>query len=86
MANGWTPERRARQAELIRIWKPWQRATGPRTAEGKARVSQNSYRGGVRPKMRALALTLRCVQGGQASESTIASLMDALIASVDRRS
>ena len=37
MANGWTPERRARQAELIRNWKPWERSTGPRTTDGKAR-------------------------------------------------
>jgi hypothetical protein len=32
----WTKERRARQAELIRTWKPWTRSTGPRTAAGKA--------------------------------------------------
>lgn len=30
MANGWTPERRAHQAELIRQWLPWEKATGPR--------------------------------------------------------
>jgi hypothetical protein len=41
MANGWTPERRARQAALIRTWKPWQQATGPRTAEGKVRAARN---------------------------------------------
>ena len=45
MANGWTPERRARQAALIKTWKPWQRATGPVTEEGKARVSRNAYKG-----------------------------------------
>ena len=44
MANGWTPERRARQAELIRTWKPWTRSTGPRTAEGMAVSSQNRER------------------------------------------
>lgn len=38
MVNGWTPERRARQAEAIRRWQPWARSTGPRTAEGKARA------------------------------------------------
>lgn len=42
MANGWTPERRARQAALIRTWKPWERSTGARTAEGKARSSRNA--------------------------------------------
>ncbi len=39
--NGWTPERRARQAALIRAWKPWERSTGPRTTDGKARSSAN---------------------------------------------
>ncbi len=41
MANGWTPERRARQAELIRGWKPWNHSTGPRTDAGKAISSAN---------------------------------------------
>ena len=55
MANGWTLERRAPQAELIRQWKPWEQSTGPRTPEGKAKVSQNAYKGGVRPMLRELA-------------------------------
>ena len=59
MANGWTPERRARQAELIRRWRPWERSTGPRTDEGKALVAQNAYKGGTRALMRALARVLR---------------------------
>lgn len=37
-------ERKARQAELIRKWKPWEQSTGPKSVEGKARVSQNGYR------------------------------------------
>lgn len=41
MNNGWTPERRARQAALIRSWKPWERSTGPRTESGKAAASMN---------------------------------------------
>lgn len=41
MANGWTPERRARQAALIRSWKPWEKSTGPTTEAGKAIVSKN---------------------------------------------
>lgn len=46
MANStaWTPERRARQAELIRIYHPWTKSTGPRTPEGKAVSSQNAAR------------------------------------------
>ena len=58
MANGWTPERRARQAQLIRNWKPWERSTGPTTAKGKARVSRNGYKGGIRRALRTLARLL----------------------------
>lgn len=46
MANGWTPERRARQAMLIRSWRPWEKSTGPKTPEGRAVVSRNAYTGG----------------------------------------
>ena len=57
MANGWTPGRRQRQAELIRQWKPWEQSTGPRSAEGKATSARNGYRGGER-QGRALAKPL----------------------------
>ena len=43
MANGWTPERRAKQAAAIRTWKPWERSTGPVTEAGKASSSQNAF-------------------------------------------
>lgn len=59
MANGWTPERRARQAELIRTWRPWEKSTGPKTDEGKAIVSRNhlkSRRHRVRELMPAIRL------------------------------
>jgi len=59
MANGWTSERRARQAELIRQWRPWEKSTGPKSNEGKARASQNAWQGGVRPGLRELANVLR---------------------------
>lgn len=42
MSNGWTPERRARQAALIHKWRPWEQSTGPITPAGKARVSYNA--------------------------------------------
>lgn len=58
MANGWTPERRARQAEAIRRWKPWERSTGPRTAEGKQRTRMNGYKGGQQRKLRQLSREL----------------------------
>jgi len=54
MANGWTPERRARQAELIQSWRPWERSSGPQTAIGKSVVSRNAFKGGTRPEMRRL--------------------------------
>jgi len=59
MANGWTPERRARQAELIRAWRPWDKSTGPRTKAGKAIVACNPWKGGVRGALRDLARALR---------------------------
>ena len=59
MANGWTPERRARQAALIRTWRPWEKSTGPKTDEGKARAAQNAYKGGERKTLGALARGLR---------------------------
>jgi len=43
MSNGWTPERRERQAVAIRCWKPWRFSTGPGTADGKRRSSRNRY-------------------------------------------
>jgi len=54
MANGWTLERRQRQAELIRQWQPWVQSTGPKSAEGKALVSRNALRGGYRAQLREL--------------------------------
>jgi len=45
MPNGWTDERKAKQAEAIRRWKPWERSTGPRTVGGKAASSRNAFKG-----------------------------------------
>ena len=59
MANGWTMERKARQAELIKTWKPWEQSTGPRTPEGKARTARNGWKGGTREVLRELAKLLR---------------------------
>lgn len=57
--NGWTPERRARQAAAIRAWRPWERSTGPRTEAGKAKVARNAYRGGERAFLREVRNFLR---------------------------
>lgn len=48
----WTPEQRARQAEIIRQWQPWAMSTGPTTDEGKAKVARNAYSGGYWRKLR----------------------------------
>lgn len=47
MANGWTEERRQKQRELIQNWKPWEKSTGARTPQGKARSSRNAYKTGA---------------------------------------
>jgi hypothetical protein len=59
MANGWTLERRAKQAEAIRRWQPWTRSTGPRTQDGKERTRMNGYKGNMREALRTLARALR---------------------------
>lgn len=45
--NGWTPERRKRQAEMIKNWKPWEQSTGPKTPEGKEASKMNAQRHGA---------------------------------------
>jgi len=58
MVNGWTLERRQRQAELIRQWQPWKQSTGPKTSEGKAKASRNAWQGGHRAQLRELTRAL----------------------------
>ncbi len=54
----WTSERRAKQSQAIRQWKPWAKSTGAKTPEGKAVVSRNAFKGGHRPYLRQLAKDL----------------------------
>jgi hypothetical protein len=57
--SGWSPERRARQAARIRLWAPWARSTGPKTATGKRKSSANSYKHGGRARdMRLISKAL----------------------------
>ena len=58
MSNGWTPERRARQATLIHGWRPWEHSTGPRTSAGKGRSANNSFKGGLGMQVTAIAVLL----------------------------
>lgn len=59
MANGWTPERKAKHAEAIKRWKPWEKSTGPKTEAGKAVSSRNGWKGGEREVMREISRLLR---------------------------
>lgn len=43
----WTEERKKRQAEAIKRWKPWEKSTGPKTDKGKARCSLNAIKSGA---------------------------------------
>lgn len=54
MARTWTPEQKAKQAALIRSWKPWRKSTGPRTLAGKA-ASSNNVSVGQDRKQKAIA-------------------------------
>ena len=58
-ARTWTPEQRQRQREAIQRWKPWEQSTGPRSDEGKVKVSRNGWKGGARQMLRELARALR---------------------------
>ena len=50
----WTADRRQKQRELIQRWKPWEKSTGARTAEGKAKVSKNAVKTGNSLEVREL--------------------------------
>ena len=62
MNNGWTLERRKRQAEMIKTWRPWEKSTGPKTAEGKQASAKRGHKGGRREILRSLSRKLRTQQ------------------------
>ncbi len=66
MARCWTEEQKARQAALIRGWRPWEQSTGPRMQPGKDRSKMNRDQGAHRPRLRELSKVLRAVLGRHA--------------------
>lgn len=46
----WTEEARQKQREIIMKSKPWEKATGPKTEEGKKKASMNSCKHGLRTR------------------------------------
>ena len=76
MANGWTPERKAKQSELIQNWKPWQHSTGARTPEGKSVSSRNAYKGGSLSLMKVIAAVLKDYKEGKLIEESITTKRD----------
>ena len=63
----WTPERRARQSELIRQWQPWRKSTGPKSALGKAATSRNAWKDGELVKLRQMTKELNQILRAQRS-------------------
>ncbi len=57
-ARSWTTEQREEQREAIKRWRPWEQSTGPKSQGGKAKVSQNGWKGGTREMLRDLAREL----------------------------
>ena len=53
-ARKWTPEQRAKQAILIRSWKPWSKSTGAKTPEGTKISSRNAFNFSFRELLREL--------------------------------
>src|SRR5262245_32317274 len=74
--NGWTVERRARQSQAIQTWRPWDKATGPRSRSGKARSARNADHG---RRWRERRATFPAVH---ASLRRYASALDALVRAV----
>lgn len=58
-ARKWTPAQRAAQSAAIQTWQPWRHSTGPKSETGKATVSRNAYRCGLRPFLRLINWTAR---------------------------
>ena len=84
MANGWTPERKEKQSALMRMLKPWERSTGPKTDEGKARAARNSRRppAGTVPKS---AVSVATLPRAASPAERIRKMLDTLFTADGRR-
>lgn len=60
-ARRWTAAQKARQAELIRTWKPWEQSTGPVTQARKTVSSKNAFNFALREVMRELTRSNRAL-------------------------
>lgn len=74
----WNTAQKAAQAALIHTWQPWQHSTGARTSSGKAIVSRNAYKGGIRPFVRLVSLTCRVFGKPE-------TLTNAIVDSIEKR-
>ncbi len=58
-SKAWTPEKRKRQADIMRERKAWKHSTGPKTNEGKAASAANAHKHGMRSAV--VAELVRCL-------------------------
>ncbi|MFZ3193853.1 MAG: hypothetical protein WA154_11695 [Moraxellaceae bacterium] len=66
----WTNERRQAQRERINKIKPWLKSTGAITAEGKAVISMNAFKGKSRNEtLKALGEDKQPIQNSHRGES-----------------
>jgi hypothetical protein len=48
--RNWSPEAREKARQRMMSVRPWEKSTGPRTEEGKAKSSQNNFKHGRRSR------------------------------------